>query len=183
MSEVGAVGEQRPSARLGAGQAVSPEELGDELDASAGDTLEHRLHGRLLGGRQQRELDPVARGQFRDPLEQEPELLEWIARRGIDLRDHRGGVRSLPVGECGLDERFAAGEVPVEAALGRVEALGERRDRDRREAAFGDRLQCRLGPRFPAQSSPRPSLHLTIPYGTAYHTEGYGAWTDRPARR
>ena len=75
--EVGAVGEERASSRLGAREAELLKESCREIDAPAGDAIEHRPDGGVVGGREQCEFDPVACGQFGDSLEEEAKLLEW----------------------------------------------------------------------------------------------------------
>jgi hypothetical protein len=117
VSQVSAVGEERSAVGVCAREAEPLEEYGGEVDPSAGDAIEHRPHGRMIGGCQQRELDPVARRQLGGAFEQETKLLARILRGGVDLGDHRRCGRLLPSSKRSLDERFAAGEVPVEAAF------------------------------------------------------------------
>jgi hypothetical protein len=137
--------------------------LGGELDAPPGDAIEHRLHRGVIGGCEEREFDPVACGQCSHSFEEEAKLLERVVRHGLDLGDHGSGVRLLPVGERGQDERLPGGEVPVEAALRGAEPLGERYHRYGGESSFGDRFERRLNPVLAAQPSPRLHVHLTIP--------------------
>jgi hypothetical protein len=75
------------------------EAAGDELDAPAGDAIEHRLHSGVIGGCEECEFNPVACGQCGDASEEEAKLLERVVRRGLDLLDYGSGVRLLPVGE------------------------------------------------------------------------------------
>ena len=77
----------------------------------------------MISGCKEREFDPVTCGQCGDASEEEAKLLGRVVRRGLDLRDHGSGVRVLPVGERGLDERLSVDEVAAEAALRGAESL------------------------------------------------------------
>jgi hypothetical protein len=79
MSQVGAVGEERPSLGLCGREPKPLEELGGEIDPPARDAIEDRSHRRTIGGCQQRELDPVARRELRDAFEQEAKLFARVS--------------------------------------------------------------------------------------------------------
>ena len=86
--------------------------------------------------------------------------------RLADGADHPFGVAELPQLERRHDQLVPVGEVPVEAALGGTQLLGQRLDRDGREASASQRHE---GGFAPVRGGQRFALSLghvhTLPYG------------------
>src|SRR5262249_3587222 len=85
IAEVAGGGDERAPACIRAREAKPFEQFGDEVQPTACDTVERGLDGRMVGGREQRELDPVACSQRRDALDEQAKLLARIRRGSLDL--------------------------------------------------------------------------------------------------
>ena len=118
-----------------------------------------------------------------------------------DLLADRGDASARPLRQHGVDQRAAVGEMPVEAALGDGERLGQRLDPHRFDAAIGQRSSAAS---IQAAASSRPGdfcgavclapramrswrayqsltmlfLYHTVPY--VKHTLAYGVKHDDP---
>ena len=83
----------------------------------------------------------------------------------LDVRDHLVDAHPLPGVEHLAEQRLPAVEVPVEAALGDAEGLGERLDPDGVGAAGGQGLQSLVDP---AAAWCPGDWHRSLPYATVW---------------
>lgn len=172
VTHIRSVAQERPAAGLRRREPELPEGGGEERHSALGHALDHPPDPRIA--RLGQEVD-VGRSPELVEKRQLEEALEPPGRvgDGIELLDHLGRSKLLEHVEGCLDELIAAGEVPVEAALGRAKLLGEGLDRNCGEPAVGDRVQRGQGPVVASQ------CHL--PYGTVLAT--IRSRMDRPTNR
>ena len=168
--------------RLHARPAERAEQLADMAQPLAVDAA-HAFRGSLIGSRKRadRQLDREA-ADIGVPGVEVGEVSQDRARRsarGRLLADRRNAALG-PGGEHRIEEGAPVGEMPVEAALGDADRLGERLHAHRVNAAVGQRIEGSRDPGLRVETGHlflfcsrrlRHACHLT-PYGSVCQTYG-----------
>jgi hypothetical protein len=99
--------------------------------------LQDRPNDRMIGVREERELDPVTCRLSPTRLNRRRSCAVGSSDAASVSAITRAGVRFLPVAESGLDERLATREVPVERPVQWRRAASQAAPRRRRRAPLG----------------------------------------------
>ena len=151
MADVEGVREPRPVVGVLLGEAEVDEGAAQERDPRLRHAEEHRRHERIVRRAREGDLDRVGR-RLVHPVEDQAQALGGVVD-GVGLRDQLRRVLPLPERERRLDQRPPVLEVPVEAPARRADLLRQAVDRDRGDAALGERAERGADPVLPGQAS------------------------------